>query len=115
MLPKIVARLKTGTIKNVVPFGSKLLSAPYVVVKPEIGIGGRIFRIICHRIPGEQMQIEDYIFDELSDLLTNFKSKDRYENTFKILATEDWSDITTENDDGTISMERLFFVPQRLH
>jgi len=115
LLPKVVARLKTGSIKNVVPFGSDLPAAPYVVVKPESGPVGRLLRIIAHRAQGEQLKLEDYVFGELSTLLSGFESTDRHGNLFKVRSTEEWIDVAAVSDDSTISMERVFYVPQRLH
>lgn len=116
MLTKIVAKLKTGSIKNVVPFGSALPAGRYVVVKPESGPNEtRRFRIIPHVAQGEQITLENYLFNEVSTLLSGFQSTDRHGNNFKVLDTGEWTDIVAENDDSTISMERVFYVPQKLY
>lgn len=117
MITKIVERLKTGTVKNVVPYGVASLPAPpSVVVRPEAdGLGrGRLFRIIAHFQPGQQTWLEDYIFDEVSDLLTDYKAVSRHGNTNIVRDVEDYIDTVVSNDDGTISMERRFLVPSRL-
>jgi hypothetical protein len=115
MVAEVVSRLKTGTIKSVVPFGSALPSAPYVVVKTKAGMGRRDLRIIAHAKQGSSQTLEDYVFEELSDLLRGFSSTDRHGNPFKVLDAEEWTDVEAVSDDSTISMERVFYVPQRLH
>lgn len=115
MITKIVARLKTGTIKNVVPFGGANTPAPpYIVVRPEAdGLGrGRIFRIFIHMQPGQQTFLEDYAFKTVPDLLSNYATEDRHGNHNKVLQEYEYTDIITNNDDGTISMEMHFLVPQ---
>jgi hypothetical protein len=118
MFTVIVARLKTGTIPDVVPFGTSTLPAPpYVVVKPERdALGrGRAFRIIAHADPDQQTFIQDYIFEELSDLLDGYTAETRLGNQNQVYSEDDFSDLIGNNDDGTISMERVFLVPSRIH
>ena len=112
MLPKIVARLRTSTtIKNVIKFGAATPAAPYVVVKLETVPMGRGIRIIAHRKAGEDSQLEEYIFDELSTLIVGWSADDRFKNHFTVMDTGEWGEIVTTNDDATISMERLLYVP----
>jgi hypothetical protein len=111
MLPKIVAQLKTGSIKNVVPFSSALPSAPYVVVKPEALPYGRGFRVIAHASKGSNIVLENYTMDEVITLLHDFSSTDRFGNHFTIKDTGEWTDVAAVSDDSTISMERLFYAP----
>lgn len=117
MITKIIEQLKTGSIKNVVPYGVEQLPAPpYVVVRPESDTAdrGRAFRIIVHMQPGQNIFLENYVFNDLSDLLDNFASRSRH-NNYNVLLTENiYSDIITSNDDGTISMERVFLLPSRI-
>ena len=116
MITRFVERLKTGTVKNVVPFGvSTMPSPPYVVVKPESAQNGRNFRIIPHFGVGQNILLENYVFNELSTLLKNFVTTDRNGNNVKIKDAEEYTDIVCENDDSTISMERVFYIPSRLH
>lgn len=118
MFTKIVARLKTGSIPDVVPFGTSTLPAPpYVVVKPERdALGrGRIFRIVAHAAPDQQVFLQDYIFEELSTLLDGYTTDSRLGNRNQVLSEEDWMDLIGNNDDGTISMERTFLVPSKIH
>ena len=116
MLPEIVSRLKTGSIKSVISFGeSKLPQAPYVVVRGEVGDGVRNLRIIVHMGPGCQELLEKYLFGELSDLLLGYVIQDKAGNTNKIRDSYEWTDVAPLSDDGTISMERVFYVPHRTH
>lgn len=115
MLTKIVEKLKTGAIKNVVPYGVASLPAPpYIVVRPEAdSLGrGRLMRIFIHMSPGQQIFLEDYAFNTVPGLLDDFDADDRFGNYNEVLPTSDYGDIVTNNDDGTISMERRFLVPQ---
>lgn len=114
MITKIVDRLKTGRITNVVAYGQEQgLNPPYVVVKPEVDpLGnGRIFRVITHMLPGQQIFLEDYTFNELFDLLNKFYITDRHGNHNILLTRNEFTDIIIGNDDKTISMERVFFAP----
>lgn len=111
----IIKRLKTGKIKNVVEYGSEPTSVPYVVVKFESGQTGRMVRVIPHYPQGYGRDLEKYIFNDLSLLLKNWKGTDSYGNTFVLKETDEYTDIVAKNDDDTISMERVFLVPLRLH
>jgi hypothetical protein len=92
-------------------------NAPYVVVKPEKDpLGrGRIFRVIPHFPPGSQIDLEAYTFEELSTLLDDYQTDSRNGNTNDVLSEQEWTDYVSNNDDGTISMERVFLVPMMLH
>jgi hypothetical protein len=114
MLTKIVAKLKTGTIKNVVPFGTKAASAPYVVVKQEPAPGNMTrFRVIPHTAQGGQEVLNAYVFNELSTLLSGFASTDVSGNHFVLEEPElkEWTGVGAVSDDNTISMERCFYAP----
>ena len=115
MLTKIIAQLKTGSIKNVVPFGKNLPAAPYVVVRMEKHIAGRGIRVIAHVTKGETgadvIQLDNYIMDEVITLLHDFTNTDRFGNRFNVRDTGEWTDVGPESDDSTISMERLFYAP----
>ncbi len=117
MTTKIVAQLKTGSIERVVQFGvEQLPEPPYVVVKPEKDPfnRGRRYRIIAHFKPGQNIWLEDYIFNELTDLLDNFSTESRHGNYNTLLTENDYNDIVINNDDKTISMERIFLLPTRI-
>lgn len=115
MLAAVINQLKTGTITNVVPYGSALPAPPYVVVRPERDPldRGRVFRIIAHYQSGQQAWLEDYIFNEVLTLLDNFMGESRHENDNQLLTEQEYTDIIVDNDDGTISMERRFLMPSR--
>jgi hypothetical protein len=111
MLTEIVTRLQTGSISNVVMFGSPLPSSPYVCVKPEVNDIGRQLRIIVHYDLGNNDALDLYIFNELPDLLSNWSYTDEYGNYVTVKDSKEYTDIVADNDDSTISMERLFYIP----
>jgi hypothetical protein len=112
MITAVVAKLKTGSVTNVVPLGvSQLPSPPYVVVKPEQTTAGRRFRIIGHFLPGQQTFLEDYIRNEVPALLDGAVLTSRHGNENRLELLEEYGDLTVGNDDKTISMERCFLLP----
>jgi len=112
----IIARLKTGSIKNIIPFGSDTFGLPpYVVVKTETGINQIRVRIILHIEQGTQQLYKPYIFDELSELLKNYRGKDNFGNNFILRDSGDWKEASAVSDDKTLSMERIFYSPFRTH
>ena len=115
MTAAIVTRLKTGTIKNVVPFGSKPPAPPYIVVKCERVEGIRNVRVWVHHNQGYQKDIEKYVFNTLSVLLRNWTGTDSSGNTFRLKDADEYNEIVAVNDDSTLSMERVFYAPFRLH
>ena len=116
MIDAIVARLNTGTISSVVRFGvSTLPSPPYVCVKPEIHPGGRGVRVIAHTGIDEANILDDYIFNEVSTLLKDYEFTDSNGNSLVVKDADEYTEVMADNDDNTISMERLFYVPSRLH
>jgi len=114
MQGKIIARLKEGSIKNVLPFGSESYGLPpYVVVKLENGPGRINVRIILRIEQGAQQLYRNYLFSEVSDLLKDWRATDEYGNTFILWDSGDWSEVSALTDDNTLSMERIFYVPFR--
>lgn len=111
MLTKIIERLQTGSISNVVKFGEQLPSSPYVCVKPEVNPIGRQFRIIVHFDLGNDDLLDLYIFNELPELLSNWSYTDQYGNYVTVKDAKEYTDIVADNDDSTISMERVFYIP----
>lgn len=115
MISSIVAKLKTGTYKNVVPYGyGSLPAAPYIVVKQEQDIlsRGTAFRIIAHFLPGQLIAMEKYIRNELSNLLSGFSGTTTAGNDFTL--QDDYNvfpETIISNDDKTIAMERVFYTP----
>jgi hypothetical protein len=116
MITKVIAKLKTGSVKNVVPFGSPLPSAPYVVVKEEKAEGNRTrFRVITHmaQTVANVLALDTYTKSELSTLLGDFEADDRFGNYFKLEEPDEieWTGVGAVSDDSTISMERCFYAP----
>jgi len=112
----VVERLQTGDVTNVVQYGTERLPRPpYVVVRPERDpFRGRALRIIAHYLPDQQRFLEDYVFNKLPDLLSGYEGDTDEGVHFKVEATDEYTDIIAGNDDGTISMERVFLLPGRL-
>jgi hypothetical protein len=118
MTDKIVDKLRTGAITNVYRFGQVTNPVPpYIIVKPEADAlnRGRLMRVFVHMKPGQDIQLEDYVFNSLSVLLPDgYQVTSRNGNVVELLQEQDWTDIVTDNDDGTISMERRFIMPFKL-
>lgn len=112
MIRAIIDRLKTGNIKNVVEFGSQRPSVPYVVVKDEgLEEGGLSIRIIAHMPDGNGDLLRTYVQEELSTLLRKTVLTDSEGNKNELLITGEQTGIITGNDDGSLSMERVFLLP----
>jgi hypothetical protein len=116
VIDKIVAKLKTGDIKNVIPFGNDRPPAPYVVVGESYTARGVEYSVWAHFKKGQQLFLEDYMREDLSDLLDGFSVTTRHGNHNKLESLTDFgiSGIITNNDDGTISRERRFLMPSIL-
>lgn len=114
MITKIVAKLKEGTIKNVVPYGKAkpMPAAPYIVVKEESDPLGRgtIYRVIIHVAPGANIFLKTFMA-EVQALLDNFEAETYLGNWQRIYADGPLSGIIVDNDDGTIAMERNYLSP----
>jgi hypothetical protein len=115
----VIGRLKTGSIKNVIPFGNSgaVPPLPYVCVKPEPGaMRDRLnFRIIVHRKQGEQALLEHYIYEELSGLFTvRVWLEKTGGGRFRVMNGGDWYGPYVEDSDKSLVMERIFYVPKRL-
>lgn len=125
MIAEIVTQLKTGSITNVVPFGATTTTptAPYVVVKGESSIYGRGIRIIVHYAVGTQLYInsstavvstpmDDYIYNELPSLIKDWEFTNNHGETMTVHDTGEITDVAVISDDDTVSMERVFYIPQ---
>lgn len=117
MITKIVEQLKTGTYKNVIPFGHPVPSIPYVVVKEFAHPMGTGYFITAHFNQGQQILLDDYIKGEVSTLLTDFQATTRNGNLQKL--TQDIfaaiPELQDNNDDDSISKERVFWMPDKLN
>jgi hypothetical protein len=113
VISKIIEKLKTGTVKNVVPYGiSKMPVVPYIVVKPESRSTGRAFRIITHFPANCIADLEDFNFIELPSLLDKFSAIDRHGCLNSLFQENDYRDIIVGNDDGSIAMEMVYIMPK---
>jgi hypothetical protein len=109
MLEKdIFERLKGGSIKKIALFGNgvEMPKPPYVVIKTEAGEGVKNIRLIVHFNQGEQERLENYLFEELTELMKGFNFNRRFSS-----AQNEWTGIILGNDDGTIAGERVFTFP----
>lgn len=121
MIAEIIAQLKTGDLTNVIPFGQQVpTTTPYVVVKPETHPSGRGIRVIVHYAVGTTLTKingviktpqDDYIYAELPTLLSDFEFTNNHGETMSVVDTGEITDVGVVNDDNTISMERLFYIP----
>jgi hypothetical protein len=112
MIVTVLEKTKTGSIKNVVAFGSALPVAPYAVIKQEPAPDNETrFRIIAHMLQGSQVALNAYIFNELPSLLAGFTAKDEVGNQFQLEDRQEWYPVAAVSDDKTISMERCFYAP----
>jgi len=118
MTDLIVNRLKTGTWKQVVPFGYLLPPAPYLVVKEEpTDLGYTRWRIIGHIAPGNKtagtqpdiMGLRLYMRKTIFGLLNNVKLTGGGRTVvLERMTGEKTGALSIMNDDGTISLETLY-------
>jgi hypothetical protein len=116
MIAAIVTRLNTvfPSVKAVKFGDPELPTPPYAVVKKERDIAGRGFayRIIGHFQPGQQIFLDDYMINTVSDALRGWEGTDRHGNTHTLYEdNDDFNDLLIDNKDGTISMEKVFYSP----
>jgi len=123
MITKIIERITAYSISvskpvSVVEFGAASLpAAPYVVVRQERDQGGAgtAFRITSHFQPGDQAILRAYVRETLADALDDFAATNTNGNYNEL--SQDWDSfytIVTGNDDNTISLERLYYMGDRL-
>jgi hypothetical protein len=123
MIAEAIERLKTGSIKNVVPFAmlEKMPSSPYVVVKYVLHPLGVGLLVIAHYAYGTQMTtiegvtktyLEDYIRNEVVTLLDGYSFVNNHGENMVIHDTGEITEITPVSDDNTVSMDRLFYIAQ---
>lgn len=119
VITRIILTLQAQETRvDVVRFGPGPPPAPpYAVVKQENDTAGRgtAFRIIGHFMPGQETFLEDYMRDTVGEALDNFEGTDRHGNFNKLYYdTGLLPELITNNDDGTIAMERVYYMPDRL-
>ena len=122
MINSLIEKLQTGSIKTVLLFGDtdKFPKPPYVVVKPETGVGEgtRQFRIIVHHQIGKGDILSDYIFKELTELLIYNEGNGGKvfisdAGKFWRLQSAGYNDVMMDTSENTIFMERIFVMPFR--
>jgi hypothetical protein len=113
MIFKVLERLKTGSVTRVYLYGTDHgPDAPYVVVKEEPFPGrGTQLRIFAHFLPGQQKFLRTYIRETLLDLLDDYEAESDDGNRNIVLSENQISDTMISEEDGTISMWRLFLIP----
>ena len=116
----IYDQLKTGSITNVYnrEDGIENPSTPYVVLWQESDTPQTLsrsinnFRVAAHFEQGFIDDLDNYVRYELTDLFYGVELTDTVDDiTVEVDPTEEISQPTTENDDRTISMDRLLTVP----
>jgi hypothetical protein len=111
MIDIIVARIKTGPITAVVPFGSAIPAGTYVVVKEEpTNLGYTRYRIIAHFAVGQSAAMRTYCKKTLYDLLA-YQDLTGSSNRRFTLTPLGPGAVSNQNSDGTISQEALFRMP----
>lgn len=112
MIDKIVESMQTEYPQlNWAKYGdSDLPALPYGIVKGEKSVNGRGIRIIIHRNKGEQSQLEDDL-RAVIQVLSNRAFVSRNGNNNQLGNLVDYTDVTPESDDGTLSMAALFVLP----
>lgn len=119
MTDLIVNRLKTGSWKQVVPFGYLLPPAPYIVVKEEpTELGYTRWRIIGHIKPGSKgspatqpdiMGLRLYMRKAIYELLNNVKLTGGGRTLMlERIPGQKMEALSVQNDDGTISIETTY-------
>ena len=114
MITKIVAELNAiaGNHPIAVKFGDGAPPAPpYVVVKQESGNMQCRYRIIAHFAKGQQTYLEDYLRISVGNALDYKKLTDRYGCINVLEPTPEISGTNAISDDGTISMDRVYVMP----
>jgi len=110
----IIKRLKEGSLRRVVPFGTSTFGVPpYVVVRLEKDLDVVNIRVFVHFEQGAQQLYRPYVMGELSELLLNHRFTDSEGNVFEVYDTGRWDEASAVSDDNTLSMERIFYVPFR--
>ena len=90
---------------SVVEFGARQLpSSPYIVVKQN---GGEI-TIVGHMLPGQQSALREMMYKDISDALEDQTVSDDDGNTTRLRAISNPGGLINDNDDGTISQDRLY-------
>lgn len=120
MINKIIDALNTEQpAVKAVQYGQDIKNnSAYCVVKQENEAAGRgtAFRIIAHFPPGTMDDLNDYIRETVSNALDGFIAASRHGNYNRLYYEESGQmpELILHNDDGTISMERVYYMPDKL-
>jgi len=113
LVNEIIARLKEGSIKNVVLSSDSpgVPEPPYVVVQPEAGVisNTRQYRITVHYNQGMFDALNEYTMNEIDKLLPGYID-DKDGSRFKLYKSG-YTDLTPKPDGKTIFMERIYYSP----
>lgn len=120
MLSAIITQLKTGSITTVLPRGAVTTNPqpPYVIVWgpeliPQAGDedrGKNQYFIAAHFARGFVNELDDYVYNELVDLLDEEVLIMRDLRKAKLRISGAPSNLIEGNDDNTISKERTFIT-----
>ena len=120
MITAIITQLKTGSITGVFARGDGKanLIPPYILVWEDVRIqlangqalGG--FFVSYHDVIGKQDFIDDYMNGEVTTLLHKITLTDSQGNNFRLEDTNELSILIQDNDDKTLSKDRLFSLPK---
>lgn len=90
---------------------------PYVVVREEPNINGTGIRINAHFAPGQQKYLKAFMRTTIGEALNGFGaySTDGNYNRLQSDITQVLGSIVTNNDDGTISLDRLYYMGDILY
>ena len=123
MIYKVIDRiiaysLSVGKPVACVEFGEANLPAPpYVVVREEQNINGTGIRINAHFAPGQQKYLKAFMRTTIGEALNDFgaTNSDGNYNRLSSDITQVLGSIVTNNDDGTISLDRLYTMGDILY
>lgn len=92
-------------------------SPPYVVVREEPNINGTGIRINAHFKPGQQKYLKAYMRTTIGNALADFRATDDDGNHNRLQSDINTvlGTIVTTNDDGTISLDRLYYMGDILY
>jgi hypothetical protein len=104
-------QIKTGSVKNIASFGAKKLGlpTPYVVIIPAPAVPDKIeFQIWAHFPIGKERDIQNYVLQELPDILGAIKNPCG-QNIFKIFNFFDG--MSVDQADNTLRMGFSVYAP----
>ena len=123
MIEKIIERIEAYSLSVSKPVtavefgGAELPAPPYVVVKQGRDPTGSEFLIIGHFLPGQQSALRLFMRTTIGQALDGFKatSDSGQYNQLKSDFDAVPGPIINTNDDRTISLERSYYMGDRLY